>query len=263
MRLSKRLELVVSFAGREQEKNGAEEIGEPQEGRGRDLRVADVGTDHGYVPIALALECPAVRAIAMDVRPGPLGRAREHIAAWGLEDRIETRLSDGVEKLKEGEADTVVIAGMGGELVIHILEGGRRLWAAVKRWVLSPQSELDKVRRYLDGQGFVIEDEAMVEEEGKYYTVMEVIWSGRPGKAESGTERQDETLLKARYLYGPRLLEKKDPVLKLFLEREERQIAAIIGRLECRANLQTIARREELRERLFLVRRAMEEIEMR
>ena len=87
MRLSKRLALVASFVN-----------------EGSSL--ADIGTDHGYIPIALTRQGKVTRAIAMDVRKGPLERAREHIREYHLEERIETRLSDGAERLKAGEADT-------------------------------------------------------------------------------------------------------------------------------------------------------------
>ena len=109
MKLSKRLEMIASFV-----KPGS--------------RLADIGTDHGYIPIALTERGVILSALAMDVRKGPLERAREHIGEAGLAEQIETRLSDGLEKLKAGEADTVVIAGMGGELEIHILEEGRHIW---------------------------------------------------------------------------------------------------------------------------------------
>ena len=90
-------------------------------------RVADVGTDHGYIPIYLVQTGIADRAIAMDVRSGPLERARAHVDRLppGCRERIETRLSDGLKALSPGEADTVVIAGMGGELMIRILDEGR------------------------------------------------------------------------------------------------------------------------------------------
>ena len=76
-------------------------------------RIADIGTDHGYVPIYLVEQNKTDHAIAMDVRKGPLARAGENIVRFGCSDRIETRLSDGLAMLKPGEADTVIIAGMG------------------------------------------------------------------------------------------------------------------------------------------------------
>ena len=107
MKLSKRLETIASFV---------------PEGS----RIADIGTDHGYIPIHLVQEGKAKHASAMDVRKGPLLRAQSHIQEAGLIDAIEVRLSDGLLKLEKDEADCVVIAGMGGELMIPILEEGRR-----------------------------------------------------------------------------------------------------------------------------------------
>ena len=114
---------------------------------------ADVGTDHGFVPIRL-METGTVRhVVAMDVRKGPLSRAAEHVREYQMEDRIETRLSDGLQELKAGEADTVIIAGMGGELEISILEAGKQLWSSIRHWIFSPQSDLEKFRRYLKENG--------------------------------------------------------------------------------------------------------------
>ncbi len=216
MRLSDRLELVVSFV-----KPGS--------------RVADVGTDHGYVPIALIERQIAESAIAMDVRQGPLDRAEEHILQHGLENRIGVRLSDGVEKLEAGEADTVIAAGMGGQLIIHILEGGRRLGQDVAHWILSPQSEPDKVRYYLQENGFVISREDMVEEEGKYYVVMDAV---------PGVMRE---LSPAEALYGPCLIRGRNPVLKKFLEHESALYGQILADLALQKGEGAAARREELR----------------
>lgn len=253
MKLSKRLETVASFAG-------------------RGIRIADVGTDHGYIPIALVKENLVKNAIAMDIRPGPLERAREHIRQYGLENRIETRLSDGVERLAAGEADAVIIAGMGGELVIHILEGGRHLWDFVEHWILSPQSELDKVRKYLAANGFEIVKEAMVEEDKKYYTVMEAVCcriggpnagQNQAGSTETATEGRGTgkgfqgEMSEAEYLYGPILIKEKNPVLKEFLEREERQLGKIVNELEEQTGPKAAARMEELEKRLCLIRKTI------
>ena len=89
--------------------------------------VADVGTDHGYVPIYLVENNIVSKAIAMDINQGPLTRADENIKRKGLDNRITTRLSDGVRELKPGETDAIVVAGMGGQLIIKILEEGRNV----------------------------------------------------------------------------------------------------------------------------------------
>lgn len=229
MRLSKRLALVASFVHE----------GGP---------LADIGTDHGYIPIALVSRGTVSGAIAMDVRQGPLERAKAHIREHQLEDRIETRLSDGMAMLQPGEADTVVIAGMGGELVIHIMEGGRHLWEQVNQWVLSPQSELDKVRQFLRDHGFVINREDMVEEEGKYYTVMDVA---------QGTMNE---MTQAEYRYGAWLIQHKNPVLREYLRKERVQLLHIKDQLDAQDTDSARKRMAELLQELEWNREAQDEM---
>lgn len=138
-------------------------------------RVADVGTDHGYVPIYLVERglCPG--AIAMDVNEGPLARAEEHIRAEGLSDRIQTRKSDGLAALAPEETDAVVIAGMGGALMCRILQDATAFLEAGRELILQPQSEWFKVRRLLSASGYRITKEWFLEEEGKYYVVIKAL----------------------------------------------------------------------------------------
>ena len=112
--------------------------------------LCDVGTDHGYVPIALVQGNIIPKAIAVDINKGPLERANEHIRANGLTEQITTRLSNGLEAIHDGEVDSIVIAGMGGELVIHILTAGETVCRSAKELILQPQSEVSKVREYRD-----------------------------------------------------------------------------------------------------------------
>jgi len=130
-------------------------------------RVADVGCDHAYIAIHLAENNIAPRVIAMDVNKGPLSKARDNIELRGLKDRIETRLSDGLARLTPGEADTVVIAGMGGALMARILTDGETDLNEVKELILQPQSEIFLVRRYLHENGYRIESEKMEKEDEK------------------------------------------------------------------------------------------------
>ena len=114
--------------------------------------VADIGTDHGYVPIYLVKNKIASKVIAMDINKGPLERARMHIIGHGLKGQIETRLSDGLKNLEPGEVDAFIAAGMGGGLVIKILEDSKEVVEQLKFAVLQPQSEIAKVRKYLDNE---------------------------------------------------------------------------------------------------------------
>ncbi len=137
-------------------------------------KVADVGCDHGYISIYLVQSGIAGKAFAMDVRKGPLSGASDNIREYGLSDRIETRLSDGFKALLPEEADSAIVAGMGGKLMIRILEEGDPVRLGIKEAILQPQSDLDEFRRYLRGEGFVITDEKIILDEGKYYFPMKV-----------------------------------------------------------------------------------------
>ena len=138
-------------------------------------RLADVGCDHGYLSIYLVEERIVPSAIAMDVRPGPLSRARENISRYGLEDYIETRLSDGLTKLEPGEGDTLVIAGMGGPLMERILNEGAKVREGFQELILQPQSDLPHFRHFLSEIGWEIVREEMIKEDGKFYPMMKAV----------------------------------------------------------------------------------------
>lgn len=183
------------------------------------VRLADVGTDHGYVPIWLLEQGRISSAIAMDVNRGPLLRARENRDKYGFQKVMELRLSDGLEKLEPGEADALLIAGMGGPLMIRILEAGWQTVKSIPTLVLQPQSEIPAVRRYLIENGFCIDDEIMLKDEGKYYMAM---------KVSHGYSREwSET----EYLFSRYLLDQRHPVLKEFLMKEKRIYSEIEKKL--------------------------------
>ena len=168
--------------------------------------LADVGCDHGYLPIWLVLNGRITSAVAMDVRPGPLERARSHIREQGLSDRIGTRLSDGLKELSPGECDSLVIAGMGGPLMERILEDGRELLPMFREMILQPQSDIPHFRAWLVKNGFSITDEEMIAEDGKYYTVI------KAGPAEEAEDLSEKDLL-----FGPVLIKKRSSVLYDYL----------------------------------------------
>ena len=111
--------------------------------------ITDVGCDHGFVSVYLVQKGISPRVIAMDVRSGPLEHDREHIREYGLEDRIETRLSDGLHSLKTGEAAGMICAGMGGPLMEKILTEGREQAKEFRELILQPQSEIPHFRTFL------------------------------------------------------------------------------------------------------------------
>lgn len=206
--------------------------------------LADVGTDHGYIPIYLMQEKRIPRAVAMDINEGPLQRAKEHIALYGLGDYIETRLSDGVAALTPGEVDTILIAGMGGGLVMHILEEGKEVCHRAKELILQPQSELERVRNYLWMNGYVILEENIVLEDEKFYPMMRVQYQNLPN------EEYADNLLFCRY--GKLLLEEKHPVLREYLEREQKLYSDIL------TNLSKTAVSEKTKERMVEVEEVLQ-----
>ena len=202
------------------------------------LVLADVGCDHGYIPIYLIQKGQIPRAIAMDINQGPLLRAREHIREWGLEAYIETRLSDGLKALEPGEAQCLVIAGMGGPLMERILTQGAPVLKDMKELILQPQSEIGHFRQFLAENGYRIIEEDMVEEEKKYYPMM---------KAVQGSMNYTK---KAEYLYGEKLLEKRNPVLREFLEKEDRASRELLKKLTQVETSSAEKRKEELQEEI-------------
>ena len=132
---------------------------------------ADIGTDHAYVPIELIKSGRAKRVIASDVRRGPLGIAAGHIARHGLSDRIETRLGSGLSVLAPGEADTIIIAGMGGELIAEILRADDET-ARSSSLILQPMNSQYELRQYLMGNGYTITGEDIENEGQRVYSLL-------------------------------------------------------------------------------------------
>lgn len=134
--------------------------------------LADVGTDHAYLPVWLAKKGAVRKAVASDVRPGPLERAREDIEKFGVGGIVEARLSDGLDEIRSEEADDVVIAGMGGELITAIVSRTGWLRNPEKRLILQPMTREEDLRRSLTQQGFSVLNEQAVLEGRHVYTVM-------------------------------------------------------------------------------------------
>lgn len=224
-------------------------------------RLVDVGCDHGYLPVYLIQQKKIPSAIAMDVRKGPLSRAKEHIRQYGLEEYIQTRLSDGLENLKAGEGDTLVIAGMGGPLMERILTDGQSVRDSFSEMILQPQSDIPHFRRFIQSQGFQVVEEKMVEEEGKFYPMMRVVRTCPEGDGNENlvSEAVPYTLEEA---FGKFLLKEHNPVLYRYLLREERIRADILKQLQAAPQAEAVtARIREVKEEAQLIKAALAEYE--
>ena len=183
------------------------------------IPVADIGCDHAYLPIWLAREEISPYIIACDINAGPIGRAKENIEDVELSDRIDVRQGDGLSVITPGEVRSVVMAGMGGKLMIRILDEGRDVLEKVSEIIMEPQSEVATLRHFLQDNGFRIISENMVSEDGKYYPLIKAI----PGHMNWDKE--------VYFRYGKILLREENPVLHEFLLIEKDYCSKLLKEL--------------------------------
>lgn len=136
--------------------------------------LADIGTDHGYIPIYAVTIGKCKRAIASDIKRGPVEIARRNIIEYGVENNVEARIGNGLENLTPGEADQIIIAGMSGNLIAEILDKGRYVAQAAKSIIIQPVQHPEVIRKYLYNNFFSIIGEHIVRDENKYYHIIKV-----------------------------------------------------------------------------------------
>ncbi len=216
VRLSKRLQTVVSFVT-------------------PGNTVADVGCDHAHTGIFLVQAGISPRVIAMDLRKGPLELAKENVLREGMKEKIELRLSDGLDKLAAGETDTILISGMGGPLILEILKKNIQKALAARELVLSPQSDLEGFPEGLRSLGFEIGKTGIVKEDDKFYFVF------RACPIENGENRSTGTECE-RSFPVPEPAE----VWTEFLEKEKEIKRRVLKKLEADNGEKASLRRGEL-----------------
>jgi len=215
-------------------------------------RVADVGCDHAYTSIYLVENNISPLVIAMDVNQGPIDRARANVSNFGYEDRIEVRKSDGLEKLEKNEADTILIAGMGGGLTIQILSQRMEVVETVRELVLQPQSEIHLVRRMLYKNNFLITMENMIKADGKYYVMM---------RAEARLLIMDQEAYdltkEEHFSFGRLLLEEQHPILSEFLLRELGLYENLYRTLVAEPSKHSLIRQKEITKKIELIEQGL------
>ena len=169
-------------------------------------RVCDIGTDHGFVPIALAKDNICPKVIAVDINRGPIDIATANVSEAGMSDIIDIRLGDGLKVVEPDEVDTVIITGMGGDLIAGILKDADSRFHGSKELILSPQSESEKVRHCLHDFGYKIDIEKMIIDSDKPYLII---------RAVPGTEKYE---YEYEYKYGKYLLGMGDKMLYEYLK---------------------------------------------
>lgn len=204
---------------------------------------ADIGTDHGYIPVYLIKNKVADRVVAADISPGSLAKARKLIAQEGLESRIEARLGSGLSVLKPGEADAIIIAGMGGMLIRDILEDGKAAADQAAALILQPMTAQDILRKWLIGHGFTIVDEVLTQEDSRFYEVI----VAAPGYQETPEE--------IYYEVGYKLIEKRDPLLKSYLIKKIRHLENMMEHLKMQNTFNAQDRMKEVSRKVSEYRR--------
>ena len=204
------------------------------------ITLYDVGTDHAYLPVFLAEQGRISRAIASDVAEGPLASAVETVSAAGLTHQIETALSDGLQSVTLIPPCDVVMAGMGGDLMIRILSDKPEIKQGDIRLILQPMTKQEHVRRYLSENGFAIEAE-LVAEEGKLYEILVCRYTGVP-----------YALTEEELLVGRRQVRREDPLFYRMVDRKRQALGrAVAGK---RRGGETTGSEEALMEALDHIR---------
>ncbi|MBR2950793.1 MAG: SAM-dependent methyltransferase [Lachnospiraceae bacterium] len=244
--------------------------------------VADIGCDHGFVSIYLIQNQIAPHVFAADVRPGPLSRAKEHIAQAGLSRYITPVLSDGLQNVPVSDgtgftaddaaipsAQAIVAAGIGGRLTVKILSDWPEKTKALSWMVLEPQSDIHIVRQWLAQNGFCILKENMVFEDGKYYPVLFAANVLKQIRKEE-IDRIGQMNLSAKQkwermgydsavwqeccdLYGMQLIVSGNEVLKAYLVHNMEKDRELLYNMEkAEGNERLIQRMQEIKDRLVL-----------
>lgn len=189
-----------------------------------DAVVADIGTDRALLPVYLVVTGRCQRAIATEVKPGPLEGARQTIRRFGVGGQVDLRLGYGLTVLEPHEADAVVIAGMGWRTIVAILERSPAVRATVRRFVLQPMDGAGALRRWLLDHGFRLAEEDLAREDDRYYEVL----AAEPGQEE----KPFPPLAQLGLEVGPRLWERRHPLLRPFIEERLNRYRSLLARIE-------------------------------
>lgn len=179
-------------------------------------RFADIGTDHAYLPIYLMNKGAISSAVAADINQGPLDKAKENICKYGFVDSISTVLCDGLSKINPEDVDDIAIFGMGGELIIKIIEEASWVKDSDKRLILQPMTHPEKLREYLTNNGFFIIGETLSFDRGKIYQTICAQYDGIVREYDAFTYAFGEYILKNKSNLLVELMEKT----KIKLERK-------------------------------------------
>lgn len=183
--------------------------------------VADIGTDHGYVPIELIKDNICIKAVASDINKGPVKKANINIVSEDLQGKIDCRLGSGLSTVKIGEAQGVIIAGMGGNLIRDIIEEGLEVFKKCEFAILQPVQNPEVLREYIYKNGYHIIDEELCIDENKFYEIIKIKYDNKVEKVDS-----------IFYEIGKSLIDKKHPLVAQFIKFKISTYNKILGNIK-------------------------------
>ena len=208
--------------------------------------IMDVGTDHGYISIELIKRNLADKVIASDINKDPLNKARLNISLEGLSSKVDLRLGGGLSPLKNNEAQGVLIAGMGGNLIRDILESDIEKVKSLDYIVLQPAQNPEVLREYLYTENYEVIDEDICEDEGKYYELFKVRYN------ENNFTKLEEIF----YEISPALLNKKSEVFKNYLEEKADKYRKVQSFIKDNTE-HALARKKELDNKIEIIEKLL------
>ncbi|MFC4800825.1 tRNA (adenine(22)-N(1))-methyltransferase [Neobacillus sp. GCM10023253] len=217
----------------------------------KEARLADIGSDHAYLPSYLVKNAGITFAVAGEVAKGPYQSAKSNVMAEGLSDRISVRMGDGLEVIESGEIDCITIAGMGGALIASILENGKEKLETVKRLVLQPNISAISIRLWFLENEWELIAEEILEEDGKTYEIL---------VAEKGNAKRpyQKNKMEMELLMGPFLIQNQNEIFKKKWLSESSNWERVKKQLEnAAATPETVEKRKEIEDKLKLVEVAL------
>jgi tRNA (adenine22-N1)-methyltransferase len=230
MNLSNRLEKIANFVP-------------------KNTIVADIGCDHGYIPIYLIKNNISKKIIAIDISENSIRKTIENVKINNLEKDIDIRVGDGLDKILSYEVDTVIIAGMGGLMIRDILDKDKKKTNSITNFILQANIASKELRKYLYENNFEIIDEGLVKEGDKFYEIIHA----RRGK--------DFVTKDIYYEIGEKLIINKNPLLKEYINYKIKVIGGILFELEGVKTEKAINRKKELNKNLMDLKEVLLEIE--
>lgn len=188
-------------------------------------KFVDVGSDHAYLPCYVCLNDSTSSAIAGEVNVGPYESAKKTVEKYGLNERIDVRLANGLQAIEDtDEVEEIVIAGMGGALISTILENGKNKLTHVNRIIVQPNINARRVRVWLDEHGYHLTNESILEENGHFYEILVADRNATSPYTEANKSKQ--------LFLGPYLLENKSEIFHEKWYHEKEKLKEVITQMK-------------------------------